>query len=124
MNDPDETDLPRLKNIIQYELGQIEDVPLTFSDGEHIEGHILYSASAEASAETEYIAGSALGILDQESARWAEVIDLDGSNFKGKIEGLITAEDDSKLVYFVIDDDVADEASHIFKARLEGPWYE
>lgn len=124
LNDPENIDPPKLSNIIQYDLGEIDGIPLTFSDGEYVEGHILYSASAEASAENDYIAGSAMGILDDESARWAEVIDLDGSAFEGKIEGLVTQDDDPHIVFFVIDDDVAHEPSNIYQARLQGPWYE
>lgn len=121
---PTEVEPPKVKRVTQFDLGEIDDIRLTFSDGEQIDGHILYSASAEASSETDYIAGSAMGILDVESARWAEVIDLDGSAFKGKIEGLVTAEDNPHIIYFVIDDDVAHEPSSIFQARLEGPWYQ
>lgn len=124
LNNPEDVDPPQLTNIIQYDLGDIDDIRLTFSDGEQIDGHILYSASAEASAETDYIAGSALGMLDEETARWAEVIDLDGTAFEGKIEGLITDQEDPTLIYFVIDDDVGGEPSHIYQARLKGPWYE
>ena len=124
LDDPQRVDPPRIKRVTQYNLGEIDDVRLTFSDGEEVDGKILYSASAEASAETDYIAGSALGILDSESARWAEVIDLDGSSFEGKIEGLVTDMDDSHMIYFVIDDDAGDEPSNIFKARLDGPWYQ
>lgn len=124
LNDPENVEPPKLRNIIQFDLGKIDDIPLTFSDGEYVDGHILYSASAEASSDTDHIAGSAMGILDDESARWAEVIDLDGSAFEGKIEGLVTKDDDPHIVFFVIDDDVAHEPSNIYQARLEGPWYE
>lgn len=121
---PDENEPPEINDIVQYELGELEGIRLTFSDAEKVNGHTLYSASAEASDDSDHIAGSALGILDEDSARWAEVIDMDGSAFEGKIEGLVTAENNPHLVYFVIDDDQPDQASNIYKARLEGPWYE
>lgn len=119
---PDKNDPPKISDIVQYELGELDGIRLTFSDAEQVNGHTLYSASAEAS-DLDYIAGSALGILDENRARWAEVIDLDGSAFEGKIEGLVTAEDDPHMVYFVIDDDQPDQASNIYKARLQGPWF-
>lgn len=124
LNDPEHVEPPKLSKIIQYDLGSIDDIRLTFSDGEFVDGHILYSASAEASSDTDYIAGSAMGILNDDVARWAEVIDMDGSAFEGKIEGLITDDNDPHIVFFVIDDDVADEPSNIYQARLTGPWFE
>lgn len=122
LENPNEVDPPELKNIVPFDLGTLDGVPLTFSDGMHLGEHILYSASAEGADD--YIAGSSIGIINGNTARWAEVIDEDGSAFKGKIEGLITDPDDWNTVYFVIDDDKADEPSEIFEAQLEGNWFE
>ncbi len=121
---PEEVDPPQLSNIIQYDLGELDDIPLTFSDGMHLGDKILYSASAEAPGDSDYIAGSAIGIINGNNVRWTEVEDEDGTAFKGKIEGLIVDADDKYTIYFVIDDDQADQPSEIFEARLEGPWFE
>lgn len=119
---PEEVDPPALNNITPYNLGELDGVPLTFSDGIHLGDHILFSASAE-NPKDDTIAGSSIGIINGETARWSEVIDEDGTAFEGKIEGLIVDPDDRNTVYFVIDDDQADQPSEIFEARLEGPWF-
>ncbi len=121
---PEEVDPPQLHTIIQYDLGELDSVPLTFSDGMHLGNKILYSASAEAPGDSDYIAGSAIGIVNGDTARWSEVIDEDGTAFEGKIEGLIIDEESNNTIYFVIDDDKADQPSEIFEAQLEGPWFE
>lgn len=119
---PDEVDPPQLTNIKTYNLGELDGIRLTFSDGMHLGKHILYSASAE--APDDYIAGSSIGIIKENTTRWTEVIDEDGTAFEGKIEGLIIDKTDRQTIHFVIDDDQADQPSEIFKAQLQGPWFE
>lgn len=121
LENPDEVAPPELKDIKQYNLGELDGVPLTFSDGMHLGDYLLYSASAE--GEDDYIAGSSIGIINNDSVRWSEVIDEDGTAFEGKIEGLIVDPDDRNTIYFVIDDDQADQPSEIFEAKLQGSWY-
>lgn len=121
LENPGAVDPPELTNIKQYDLGEIDGVRLTFSDGNYLKDGILYSASAE--GEGDYIAGSSIGIIRSDTVRWAEVIDEDGTAFEGKIEGLIVDPDDHYTVYFVIDDDQADQPSEIFEAKLQGSWY-
>lgn len=121
LENPDDVDPPELSNIKQYDLGELDGVPLTFSDGMHLGDYILFSASAE--GEDDYIAGSSIGVIQDDTVRWSEVIDQDGTAFEGKIEGLIVDPDDRQTVYFVIDDDQADQPSEIFEAELEGDWF-
>ncbi len=123
LENPEKVAPPELHSIIPYDLGELDGIPLTFSDGIHLGDHILFSASAEA-LDDDYIAGSSIGIINGDSTRWSEVIDEDGTAFEGKIEGLITDEDDWHTVFFVIDDDKADQPSKIFEAHLEGPWFD
>lgn len=124
LRDPEHVALPELRNIVQYELGEMEGIRLTFSDAElRADGAVLFSASAEARDDSDHIAGSVLGVIDADgAARWSLLHDEDGALFRGKIEGLALSRNDDNHLYFVIDDDNADEPSVMFEARLEGPW--
>lgn len=119
---------PALQNIVQYELGELDGVRLSFSDAEAVAGVILYSASAEATSGGSgdgRVAGSVLGVIDPTgAARWAELIDEDGSAFGGKVEGLSAGHDNPNRLYFVTDMDDPDEPSKLYEVDLSGPWYE
>lgn len=117
--DPVNVAPPALRNIRRYDLGTLDGVRLTFSDADNLgEGRILYSASAE-DRETDAIMGSALGVIEADGqAVWTELVDLDGTRFRGKIEGLSRHAREPDAVYFVIDDDDETVPSKIFEARL------
>ena len=125
LNDPIGTPPPAIENVIQYDLGDLHGVRLTFSDAEALdEGITLFSASAE-NEDTGDTVGSVLGIIDADGeARWAELLGEDGEPFTGKVEGLSRKPGEKDHVYFVIDSDDADQASRIYEADLDGPWYE
>lgn len=134
LDDPIGTPPPTVENVTQYELGELHGVRLTFSDAEALaledpstqekEEVTLFSASAE-NEDTGEIVGSVLGIIDADGeARWAELFDEDDEPFGGKVEGLSLKPGERDHVYFVIDSDDADQASRIYEADLDGPWYE
>lgn len=117
--DPGTVPPPQLRNVIRYDLGTLDGVRLTFSDAERLGGgRILYSASAE-DPDTGRIAGSVLGIISEDGrAVWTELTNEDGSDFRGKIEGLSRDLSDPRKVHFVIDDDDESIPSEIFEAVL------
>lgn len=123
IQDPEHAPIPEVTNIVQYDIGELEGVRLTFSDAEIVGNALLFSASAEASSDTDYVAGSALGVIDSEGARWAPVLTQNGEHFGGKMEGLSTDPDDPRHVFFVVDDDQEEQPSNVFEVELEGPWY-
>ena len=126
LEQPERIGPPPLSNVVQYRLGELDGVRLTFSDAELVGDVMLFSASAEDSGDAGRdgrIAGSVLGVIDNEGARWARLVGSDGGAFKAKIEGLSLAPDDPHHAYFVTDDDDADAPSELFEARLDGPWY-
>lgn len=124
LRDPDGTPPPRPDNVVRYRLGELDGVRLTFSDADNVPGGVLYSASAEASGGGDgRIAGSVLGVIDADGARWATLLDEEGNPFGGKIEGLSVDPADPRLVFFVVDDDDAEQPSDIFEAELSGPWF-
>jgi hypothetical protein len=110
---------PVLKKIKTYTLGELNGVRLTFSDAEHLGGgRLLYSASAE-DPETGAVAGSVLGLIEADgNAYWTELLDTDGGNFAGKIEGLTRDVTDPSLIHFVIDDDDDEVPSKVYRARI------
>lgn len=123
---PDRVPPPPLSNIVQYDLGTLHGVRLSFSDAELVEGVVLFSASAEGSgqaAEDGEIVGSVLGVIDAAGARWARLTSEDGSPFTEKIEGLSVAGGDPRRAFFVVDDD-HDQPSELFEVRLDGPWFD
>jgi hypothetical protein len=117
--DPSRVDPPAVRNIRRYDLGQLAGVRLTFSDAEHLgEGRVLFSASAE-DPDSGEIVGSALGVIDASGrACWTEVVDLDGSRFGGKIEGLSVHLGEPRLARFVIDEDDETLPSVLYTAEL------
>ncbi|MFB6247012.1 MAG: hypothetical protein ABEL97_00405 [Salinibacter sp.] len=121
LEDPERHPPPPLENVVQYELGTLHDVRLTFSDATLHEGATLFSASAE-NEDTGDVVGSVLGVIDEDGARLAELFDEDGTPFEGKVEGLSVHPDDAHRVSFVIDADASDEPSLIYEADLDGPW--
>ncbi len=116
---------PTVDNIVQYQLGKLDDQPLNFSDAEAVDGVVLYSASAEeshGSGQDGAIGGSVLGVIDSQGARWTRLITEDHSDFKEKIEGLSVGFGDRQRAFFVVDDD-KDEPSAMFEVELAGPWF-
>lgn len=118
---------PTPDNIVQYELGNLDGVRLSFSDAELVGEHVLYSASAEAQPEGDgdgHVAGSVLGIIGEDgAARWTPLITPDGTHFEGKIEGLSVEPGDPNRAYFVVDEDDSEKPSELYEVELSGPWF-
>lgn len=122
---PDSNAPPALSDIVQYDLGELHGVRLTFSDAEPFGRVVLFSASAEASGgsgQNGRVAGSVLGVIDGGTARWAAIRDADGRPFVGKIEGLTWIDDVPSRVYFVDDNDDVSRPSSLYHAELSGDW--
>ncbi|MFB6229520.1 MAG: hypothetical protein ABEL04_00050 [Salinibacter sp.] len=122
LNDPEQHPPPELQNVVQYDLGTLHDVRLTFSDAMRHDGAVLFSASAE-DETTGDVVGSVLGVIDEDGARLAELIDEDGTPFEGKVEGLSVHPGSPNRASFVIDADASDEPSLIYEAELDGSWH-
>lgn len=123
LQDPSKTDPPVLRNVVRYGLGELRGTRLTFSDAEKYGQTILYSASAEAAGPQGEVVGSVFGVLDDDEARWTELIEEDGTAFGGKIEGLTLDPNNRHRAWFVVDDDTPDVPSALFEVELRGPWY-
>ncbi len=114
---------PPPRTIVQYELGEIARLPLTFTDAAVLGDTILYTATAEDSPDATRdgpVAGSTIGIIDGDEARWCEVQNADGSRYTGKIEGILPLDPERVLV--VIDRDEPGTPSELSEVVLEGDW--
>ncbi len=126
LQNPVEVPAPAPTDIVQYELGNLQGVPLGFSDAELYEDVILFSASSEESVPEHgdgRVTGSTLGVIDDCGARLGVLMEHDGKTFSGKVEGLHLSPGKPHLVYFIVDADDPDKPSELYEAELSGPWY-
>jgi hypothetical protein len=109
--------------VTQYDLGELDGVPLGFTDAAHLGGGVIYSAAAEASpdaVEDGGVTGSAIGIIDSAGkGRWAPILEQGGRPFAGKVEGLVLARTEGRL-YVVVDADDPETASELCTIAVEG----
>lgn len=124
-------------DIVQYDLGAVGGLALTFTDAAsvHVPGDgsarlTLYTAAAEASPDATRdgpVSGCAIGVLTElpngTSARWAPLHDVAGRPYPAKIEGIAVSTEDPMLVYVVVDRDAHDVPSDLCEVVLEGPWF-
>jgi hypothetical protein len=119
---------PILQNIVQYHLGTLGGLALGFTDAADCKGKLFFSAAAEDSPDAVTdgeVSGSVLGVLDEQNKmRWTEIVYADGSQFKGKVEGITFFENKPNRVFVVADQDSPDKASELCEVQLLGPWFE
>jgi hypothetical protein len=117
---------PRPQNVVQYELGMVEETRLTFTDGAVRNGEVYFTATAEASPDVTGdgpVAGSALGHIDQDgTVRWALLENADGTPLRAKVEGLSLEMLDDKRAWILIDQDNPQVASELCEVELLGEW--
>ena len=116
---------PRLAAIVQYELGTLGGLPLGFTDATLADGALLFSASAESSPDVTRdgeVAGSVLGVLEEDRARWTLLRDESGVPFAGKVEGVLVDGERPQRAYVVVDPDDADVPSVLCEVELTGRW--
>lgn len=107
LDTPEERQPPALQNICQYDLGNLNGLPLSFTDATVTPKDILFSAAAEDSPDVTSdgrVTGSVLGILDA-NPRWIELRTPDDSLFTGKVEGVCAFKNEENRLWIVIDAD-------------------
>jgi Family of unknown function (DUF6929) len=113
---------PRLFNVTEYELGNIDGVRLTFTDAATFGNELLFLAAAEASPDALLdgpVSGVALGLIDERGeARWTPVVDSSGQRVSSKLEGLWL--DRLDRAYAVSDPDDPDAPSELCELELVG----
>ncbi len=118
---------PTLRNVVQYDLGFLDGVPLSFTDAALRSRKVFFTAAAEASAgviEDGPVMGSVLGCIDEDgTTRWAAIQDYEGRRLLDKVEGLSLDGADDNRGWIVIDNDNSSTPSDLCEVELQGDWH-
>lgn len=113
-------------NVVRYELGALDGVPLGFTDVAAWREHVLFTAAAERSPDVirdGVVSGSAIGIIDSSGdVRWTPIVSEEGSPVREKAEGLLVADAARPELWVVADVDDETRPSELWRVRLAGPW--
>lgn len=115
--------LPQLSRITQYDLGEIEGVPLTFTDATVRDRAILNVATAECSPDAVLdgpVAGSAIGLIRGDRARWGKLFDPTGRELRAKVEGVCGHPSDEDRLFILLDRDEPQRAAELCELQLTG----
>ncbi|MBA3340879.1 MAG: hypothetical protein H0T48_03505 [Gemmatimonadaceae bacterium] len=114
------------RNAVRYDLGNLDGVPLGFTDATEWQNKLLYSAVAEDTADAVLdgrVTGSVIGVLESRGApRWAPVTDSAGNLFCAKVEGLVPEPRSATRLYAVVDSDNPHAPSELCTVELLGRW--
>jgi hypothetical protein len=112
--------------VVQYDLGRLDGLRLTFTDACRLGRRMLFTAAAEDSPDATRdgrVAGSALGVIGPAGeARYALLRAEDGTLFRGKVEGVAPDRRATGRVWVVIDADDPGVASELCVVELRGGW--
>lgn len=102
--------VPALCDVVQYELGRIAEVPLTFTDAAlHPTRGVVFLACAEASPDAirdGEVVGTAVGIADaDDTLRWGLLLDENGQPSRDKAEGIVLDRTSDERAWIVVDSD-------------------
>lgn len=117
---------PAPRNIVQYQLGELDGVRLSFTDAAVHRSFVFYTAAAESSPDAVRdgpVAGSVLGLIRHDGiGRWAEFVDQNGDRLLVKVEGLSFDRHDQDSLWILIDQDDPAAPSELCEVELEGDW--
>jgi hypothetical protein len=124
LNDPAHAPLPTLSNVQHYDLGRIGAARLTFTDvALRADGKLVFSASAENSPnayDDGEVAGSALGVLDESTARFTLLRGEQDQLALDKAEGLALFPERSDRALLVFDPDDHEQPASLAEVALQG----
>jgi hypothetical protein len=112
-------------NCQRYDLGELDGVRLTFTDGSVRDRSVFFTATAEASPDAIAdgpVMGSVLGLIDDERVRWAPILDEHGHRLAAKVEGLCLDPLDPSRAWISIDRDEPTAPSELCEVELSGDW--
>ena len=125
LRDPAHAPPPAPQDVVRYELGVVDSIPLGFTDAAALGDAVLFAATAEDSPDATQdgrVAGSAIGVIAPDGrTRWAPLTESDGRAFEGKVEGLLAVGRGDRLLV-VVDADDADAPSELCTVELRGEW--
>jgi hypothetical protein len=131
LDSPSTTLPPVPTNIIQYELGHLEGIRITFTDAAEFAGvskpALLYVGTAEASADVVVdgpVEGSVLGMmsgsLNEPGVRYTEIRNVAGERLPAKVEGVAVGDVARGQVFVVVDADNHRQASELWELEVKG----
>ncbi len=127
LDNPQSAAVPKLSNVVQYELGALQGIRLTFTDACVAGERMLFAAAAEDSPDVTrdgWVGGSALGLIeDSRTVSYGILRDENGSVFRGKIEGVTISRAEPNQLYVVVDTDDPTAASELCVVRLSEEWH-
>lgn len=126
---------PPPQEIVQYDLGAIAGLSLSFTGAAFVGGpaaaarrRLVYTAAAEASPDATRdgpVAGCAIGVIIEDAegvrAHWTVLEDEARCPFSGKVEGIALYPDDPMHAIVVIDRDAPATPAELCEVVLEGP---
>lgn len=124
LQEPEAQPAPQMRTIQQYDLGELNGLPLSFTDATVTQMGVIFSAAAEDSPDATAdgrVTGSVLGILD-DHPRWIELYTEDGNLFTGKVEGICASRTSEKHLFLVIDADDPALPCELCEVKLTGFW--
>lgn len=118
LSQPHEYYEPRIQ-ITPYDLGEIEEVPLCFTDATSLPtGEIVFTASAENTSDA-YLDGACMGSVIGIINSKGDLSSLEPIDKKIKLEGLVaTSHDKSIDILLVTDADDATRPAQLYSARV------
>ncbi|MDB4975673.1 MAG: hypothetical protein JWN48_4014 [Myxococcaceae bacterium] len=119
-------EVPPLRSIAPYDLGQVDGVPLSFTDATPgATGELVFLASAEASTDSTTdgaVVGTRVGLIAADgSARMATLEDEAGRPTLLKAEGIVLDRHDASRAWVVVDMDDPVVPSLLLEVRLHFP---
>lgn len=123
---PDSAPVPEARKITPYALGELDALPLGFTDAALAGDLLLYTAAAEASADASVdgaVSGSVIGLIPPTGdLRYAPLTDAEGRRTLDKVEGIVALPGTTDRVFVVIDPDDPARPSELCEVVLGGPW--
>jgi hypothetical protein len=124
--EPDATPPPAPTGIVQYDLGEIDGVRLTFTDAAPHPDGMMFVATAEVSPDAVDdgpVVGSAIGLITKDRVSWTQIVNLSGHPTHDKIEGIAVDQIRPDLVYLIADHDEIERPSDLLIVSYSpGPW--
>ena len=117
---------PKPRQVVEYALGEIDGIPLGFTDATLRGADVAFSATAEASDDATVdgpVAGSVLGVIESNGrVRYTPITDHTGVALREKVEGLLLSDTPGRA-YVVIDPDDHARPSELCEVELLGDWF-
>ncbi|MFH2007774.1 MAG: hypothetical protein ABI333_14425 [bacterium] len=118
---------PEIHAVVNYELGDIEGVPLTFTDATLCPSSstVLYVASAEDSPDTfrdGEVLGASVGLISEAEVPWTWLLDEHGERLRDKLEGVALHPTLRGRAFICIDPDDSTRPAELCEVELRGPW--